>query len=235
MTREGRSPAVVGAVLAVVAVATFVAVFVVRSGGLATRSKEVTADARVMLAVVVPDMRGVATPVAITLYPAFPDGPSGELVDPATRVTVSGTSANTLRAAYPYGGGAVLAAGIAQARAVPAPYWVVVDQGAQQRAAAGSRIRVRLGHPIDVFDGTRLSSFPSGTVDVAASQLAPLMAGARLLSGAEGTSVRADVAAAVVRMLVARGADTSGVATDLSPQQLSAWLARMRPYVPAAR
>jgi hypothetical protein len=207
-----------------------VAVSSARNGGLAGRSEELPADARVMLVVVAPDLRGIATPVAVTLYPAFPSGPASEPVNPETSVTVSGTSANTLRAAYPFGGGAALSTGIGQARGIPAPYWIVVDDAALQRLATGASIPVQLDKPIDVFDGKRLSSFPSGTVDAAVWEIGPLMAGVARLSPQQAAPVRTGLAAGVLRLAVAEGADTSGVATDMTPAQLSEWLTRMRPY-----
>ena len=72
MTRKGVSPALVGVLLAVVAVGVVAGLLFARGGGSAAGRSELPADAQVMLAVVVPDVRGVATPVVISLYPAFP-------------------------------------------------------------------------------------------------------------------------------------------------------------------
>ena len=235
MSNRLSSPIAIGSILAVVAVAAVLGVTFARSGGLAARSRELPGDAHVMIAVVVPNVRGVAAPVAITLYAAFPSSADSESVDPATRATVSGTSAGTLRAVYPFGGGAALAAGVAQASAIPAPYWVVVDESDLQRLAPNATIRLHLDQPIDVFDGVRFSSFPSGTVDVPARQVPALMAGVERLSVSEAKLVRAEVASDVLQLVVAQAADTSGLTSDLTPAQLSAWLARMRAYAPASR
>ena len=148
-------------------------------------------------------------------------------------MTVSGTSANTLRAAYPYGGGQALAAGIAQARAVAEPHWVVVDGATLERLGAGTTLAVHLYRPVEVFDGTRLSSFPSGTVEVEASQVGPLMAGVARWRGVEPESVRRELAADTLSLLAAHTTNTTGVVTDLTTEQLSGWLARMRPFVSA--
>lgn len=233
--RKERLPFAIGALTALVVVVVIVAAIVVGGGGPSRRSKELPTDARVMVVVVVPDLHGVATPVAITLYPAFPSAAESEAVDPETPVTVSGTSANTLRAAYPFGGGATLSAGIAQARGIAEPYWVVIDQAGLQQLASGTTIRIHLDHPVDVFDGTRLSSFPSGTVEATPLQVAPLMAGVARLNSAEAASVRGELGAEVLRLAVANPADVSAVTTSLTPMQLSAWLERMRAYSLAGR
>ena len=147
------------------------------------------------------------------------DGHAIEFVDPATRVTVPGTSFSHLRDAYPFGGAAAVAQLLAP-RAGGRVAWVDVPEGRWVALLqAGPSVQVTLTARMDVFDGNRLASFPAGGSTVSARDVPLLLIGAERLPAAQRDGVRSSVASASLEALSQlRPAEA---ASDLSPRALA--------------
>ena len=147
------------------------------------------------------------------------DGHSVEFVDPGMHVTIPGTSFGHLRDAYPFGGAAAVAQLLAP-RAGERVAWVDVPEGRWVKLLeAGPSVQVALSARMNVFDGNRLATFPSGESTVSARDVPLLLIGAEHLPAAQRDSVRSSVATASLAAL--SQLKPAEAASDLSPQALA--------------
>jgi hypothetical protein len=182
----------------------------------------------VLLIVVSPDASGVNLPVSLTLRSASASAPGSESVDPGMPATGSGTSARTLGAAYPFGGGRAVASALGAARGVAPPHWVVLDARTMAGLGSPGPVSVDLPRPVDVFDGVNLYSFPAGAAAVPTEQLGLLMTGVSGWTVAERAAVRRQIEIEIWRRLTSPGARLDTVRTDLTTDQVRLWVQQAR-------
>lgn len=154
--------------------------------------------------------------------------PVVHLVDPDLKVTLPGTSYERLSDAYPFGGGAGVAAAYAGARGgQPLPWVVLTEPGWTGVVDAVGGVSVEVPETVNVFDGTKLYSFAPGRHTLSGAETAALLSGADFL-GSSGAKARlrervatALVAAVVERRPSLRGRVAGGqLLTSLLPDEL---------------
>lgn len=224
MPESRVSPTLIGALIAVVLVGALGGAIYLKSRPRAAEAP-LPADKPVMVAVVLPDLSGTLTPRAITLYSMTGGKLTSVTVDPDASMTVPGTSAGELSGAYLFGGGDLLARTYAASAGIADPAWVVVTGDSLAQLDGGRGMDLNLPAPVDVFDGTTLSSFPTGTVIVAASDLPKLMDGVEYLGAGDRQVVRTQLGVVALDALARSSAPLkAGVKTSMQPLQLEAWL-----------
>jgi hypothetical protein len=146
-------------------------------------------------------------------------------VDPDMRITIAGTTFDRLRDTYAFGGGPAVAQALARVQGTATlPYLVVPSQTWSNEPSGTASLDVLLPQRVDVFDGTRLTTFPQGEARVAPVDLPYLMQGVDYLGAPDRVKVRAAVADSFVRKLGKVAVAPSKVQTDLSAQGLDAFL-----------
>jgi len=224
--------ALVGGVLGLVTVAAVVWLAV--SGVLPTGAKRAQASAEgpVLVALVLPDADGVNVPRAIDLYARVNGKLTLTVVDPDQAATVSGTSARTLADAYTFGGGAALARAYTQGAGADEPAWVVVGQDAWNTLRGGAPVEIDIPAPLEVFDGSRLYSYPQGPTSVPVTEVRRVLDGVQFLSSQLRGSVRTRLGEGLAGTLEGAGAaNVSELRTNLSDEDLAAWIAILGPAV----
>jgi hypothetical protein len=215
-----RRAALIGAVLALVCIAAVTGAAVL--GNMSTGAERDSAvNGPVLIAVVLPDADGVLTLRQLDMIQRVGTTLRVTGVDPLTSATVPGTSAKTLADAFSFGGGAGVASAVGGTAGEQPQAWIVVGPAALQRLLGAKPVSFGLREEIQVFDGTELYSFPAGTAQVPAEQVARLMDGAVYLDASDRTAIRSDLGDAVVPALVAEYAQTGlGIDTNLTVEQL---------------
>lgn len=102
-----------------------------------------------------------------------------DVVDATMRVTIPGTSYETLQDAYPFGGGAAVAAAYADRKGVEIPAWLVLPEAEWMSVvdqAGGAEVEVR--ESINAYVEGSLVSIEEGKGTLTGSQLAALWASA---------------------------------------------------------
>lgn len=171
----------------------------------------------VIVALVLPDEEGVVLPRVID---RVRDGKSTS-VDPLTAARVPGTSYDVLREAYPFSGAAGLASALASDTEVR-PSYVVVDADSWEQLTGGDSVTIDVPEQIDVFDGERLYTFREGQQDVDSGEIDELLNGADYLGAPARQKIREQIGRALLAMIAESG--THGAETDLTAQELDAWL-----------
>ena len=226
--------ALIGGLLGLVAVAAVVALAM--SGVLATGAQraQASADGPVLVALVLPDATGANLPRVIDLYTRVNGKLTLTSIDPQQAATVAGTSAKTLADAYTFGGGAALVNAYAKITHTDAPAWVVVGQDAWSTLHGRAPMTVRVPAPMEVFDGSRLYSYSRSTTEVPVPEMRRVLDGAAFLSHALRQNIREQLGDSLVDSLVHAGAaHQSELRTNLSDEDLKAWLAILGPAVRA--
>ena len=190
-----------------------------------TATKASTAPQSVVVATVLPGSDDDVAPRVIDVYIDTASGWTVRSVSPSTSVEVPGTSGSTLADAYSFGGGVGLVSALAANPGIPVDAWVIVDEPAWRTLHRSGSVTVDLPADVEVFDGVRVYSFPSGNATVPADQLPQLLVGSAFLSASEDAKVRGQVGDLVGKALGTSGAEASGVLhTNLSGVALQAWL-----------
>jgi hypothetical protein len=147
-------------------------------------------------------------------------------IDPDTRVAIPGTSFDRLRDTYAFGGGAAVAAALPK----PRPAYVAVPQVVWTAAVDRSGgVTVTLPASLEVFDGSRLTSFAVGAQHLTGDGIAALLLGLSYVPAAERPDVRRQLEIGIASSLAADPSDAqAGVTSDLSPQTLRTWLSGSR-------
>ncbi len=228
--RESRlSPVVIGGLLAVLFVAG-VAGYVTWVSRTQNAGTPNSAATDVLVAIVLPDLEGVVAPRAISLYATSGGRVASITVDPGMGATVPGATSHTLSDAYLYGGGDLLASTYARVTKSATPEWIVIDGATLSRLTGGRDVQVTLSVPVEVFDGTTLSSFATGTVAVSYEELPKLMDGVAFLAPADRAYVRGRLSeAALVGLSGSSTPLSAGVRTNMRPARLAQWLAGLAP------
>ena len=224
--------ALVGGLLGLLAVAGVVTLAMSGVLGTGAQRAQASADAPVLVALVLPDAAGANLPRVIDLYTRANGKLTLTSVDPEHAATVPGTSGKTLADAYTYGGGAALAKAYAQLNHTDEPAWVVIGQDAWGALRGGAPVTIDIPAPMEVFDGRQLYSYSKGTTDVPVAQVRHVLDGADFLSRDLRRSVRAQLgdglATSLARTKTAHGVE---LRTNLSDEDLTAWLAILGPAV----
>ena len=147
-------------------------------------------------------------------------------VDPDTKVAIPGTSFDRLRDAYAFGGGAAVVAALPKPKPQPKPAYVAVPQHVWTAAVDHSRgVTVTLPASLDVFDGTRLTSFSAGEQRIQGEGIAALLMGLAHVPATDRATVRTQLERGIAASLAADAAATeAGVSSDLSRTALHGWL-----------
>ena len=99
--------------------------------------------------------------------------------------------------------------------------WIVVGPVALERLLGARRVAFALRDGVEVFDGTELYSYPAGSAQVPADEVARLMDGAAYVDESERASIRRDLGDAIVAALaVGYSAPDAGIETNLTTEQL---------------
>lgn len=149
-------------------------------------------------------------------------------VDPDTKVAIPGTSFDRLRDAYAFGGGAAVVAALPKPKPKPQPKpaYVAVPQPVWTAAVDRSRgVTVTLPASLDVFDGTRLTSFSAGEQRIQGEGIAALLMGLAHVPATDRATVRTQLERGIAASLATDAAATeAGVSSDLSRTALHGWL-----------
>ena len=226
--------ALVGGLLGLATVA--VVIWLVLSGALPTGAKRAQASAEgpVLVALVLPDADGVNVPRAIELYARMNGKLTLTAIDPDQEATVSGTSAKTLADAYTFGGGGALADAYALSGGADEPAWVVVGQDAWNALRGGAPVELNIPAPLEVFDGSRLYSYPQGPTSVPVAEVRRVLDGVQLLSSQLRRGVRMQLGDGLAETIARDGAaNVSELRTNLSDEDAAAWIAILGPTVRA--
>lgn len=208
----------IGGVLGLVCV---IAVFAAVATGVFSAAENGTAtDGPILVALVLPDADGVRTLRSLELYARKGESMRITSIDPLTEATVPGTSATNLAGAYAFGGGDGLAMAYAESADGVVPTWIAVDPDAWGKLMGSTVVKLRLDNGIDVFDGTRLYSYPAGAVSVPAGEIAQVMNGAEFVDAKERKALREGVGEVLARTLLReRASAKTGIVTNLTPDQ----------------
>lgn len=174
---------------------------------------------QVLLVAAAPDETGdvVAQVIAI----ADVSGAAPEAVDPATAVTLPGTTYATLADAYPFGGGSGVAAALARTRGGdPLPYVTLNAHALTAAVEAAGGVSLELPAEMSVFDGEELFILAKGPQELTAGEFGAVLKGAPYLSERE----RAELSAELARVTAALVADSAytDVVTDLGEDAFAA-------------
>lgn len=183
---------------------------------------------QVLLVAAAPDETGdvVAQVIAI----ADVNGAAPAAVDPATAVTLPGTTYATLADAYPFGGGSGVAAALARTRGGdPLPYVTLNAAALSAAVEAAGGVSLELPAEMSVFDGEELFILPKGSQELTAGEFGAVLKGAPYLSARQRAELDTELAR-VTAALVADSAYTD-VETDLGEDAfatLTSVLAKLR-------
>lgn len=189
-------------------------------------------DGTVLVLVLGSDVDGATVPVSLVTL-AVSDVVEADAVDPRTQVTVAGTSYDRLRDAYPFSGGAGVAAAYgASGGSEPVPFLALpADVTADLVGEAG--VTLALGEGVAAYRGGALYRLPAGRHTYRGAELGALLASVDYLADADRSLVENAVAEAVARALVrdpqalASIVEQDASATDLSPGALDALIEAM--------
>lgn len=219
---------VIGAVAALVLVAIVVVLVVGHVIPLGSASSSVS-EGPVVVGLVLPDTSGVATLRVADVYVRSTGSWTMRSVSPSTPVVVAGTGGSTLADAYSFGGGAGVARALRNQTSSRAASWVIVDEQGWDRLRAGAPLTVVLSSAIEVFDGSRLFSFPSGSSSISPTETPELLDGAAYLAATQNQKLRADVGDALASSLASQPVvAAAAVASNLRPSALEEWFRNLR-------
>jgi len=219
--RSLRVGVAIGLVLALVAAAALV-LGRDKIAELAGGTAAVRNASQVLIVAASPDDAGAVVAQII----ARVDIPTGKLVaeEPSSAVTISGTSYDTLKDAYAFGGGQGVASAYAQLHdADVLPYVAIGPQVLTAAVDAQGGVQLTLPVPMTVFDGEQLFSFAQGPVTLSGAQLAAVLKGAPYLTPAQRTVLNASLAEMYADLLgnwkngLASARDDNKISTDLAP------------------
>lgn len=175
---------------------------------------------KVLLVAVAPDDEGSTVAQAIGVLDLDTGGFSA--VSPSMKVSIPGTSYESLSDAYPFGGGAGVSEALARARGEsPLPYAVIGGEELDQAVGAAGGVSVDLPEPMSVFDGKTLYTFNAGERRLTAEQLEAVFRGAPYASAALRDRLDAELANALLQALRADPSSLDGASTDLSAEALA--------------
>ncbi|MEL7668276.1 MAG: hypothetical protein AAGU73_08780 [Actinomycetota bacterium] len=225
MARVPRSPEAARAarnvrigVIAIVVVA-LAAAALWYTGRLGTRGVSAAELERVLLVAAAPDETGDVVAQVIAIVDV--SGAAPEAVDPATAVTLPGTTYATLADAYPFGGGSGVAEALARARGGdPLPHVTLSAAALTAAVEAAGGVSLELPADMSVFDGEELFILPKGSQELTARELGAVLKGVPYLTVRERAELNAELAR-VTAALVADCAYTD-VETDLEEDAFAA-------------
>lgn len=206
--------------LAIVAVVAAVVVLFItgRLGSTGVAAEDLT---RVLMVGAAADENGDVVAQVITVGDVSESAKSLDAVNPATVVTIPGTTYDTLADAYPFGGGAGVAEALARVQGTdPLPY---VALNARALAAALERegsVRLTLPAPMSVFDGEELFTLSSGAQELSPEEVGAVFKGAPYLAQAERAELDTELAGLLASLVAETPFDQ--VDTDLSAEAYSA-------------
>ena len=180
----------------------------------------------VVVALVLPDENGVALPRVIwrgSVRSTAPGTSSSELahLDPLAPAQVPDTSYGFLRDTYSFGGGR----GLARAGAPDAisPAFLILGPEAWVELTAGGRVALDIPSQIDVYDGTRLLTFPVGTSLLSGEEVSALLNGADYLEANERAAIREQLAAYIFDSVSNHPGVPEHAETNLTSQRYERW------------
>jgi hypothetical protein len=221
----------IGAVVAVIVIGAVSAALLAGVFGPAPKASS-TVDGPVIVALVLPNEAGVQEPRVLDVYTGNASGWSVKSVSPSLPVVVSGTTGKTLADAYVFGGGAALARAYSNLGRGQVCSWVVVDSATWSALSSVAPLVVDLPRALEVFDGSRLVSFPAGRRVVAAAETGLLLNGAAYLPASQNAAVRAVVGDGLGSALATAPASARAqLRSDLRSQQLTEWLGTLKTRV----
>lgn len=208
------------AVLAIVVVAAVV-VALVATGRIGSTGVAAEDLSRVLLVGAAADENGDVVAQIVAIADVSGSAATLEPVSPAAQVTIPGTTYDTLADAYPFGGGAGVAAALARLQgADPLPYVALDARTLAAALEAEGSVKLDLPAPMSVFDGDELFTLSSGTRTLRPAEVAAVFKGAPYLAD----PVRADLDAELATLLaqLVTGTAHEDVDTDLSADAYAA-------------
>ncbi len=176
---------------------------------------------KVLLIAAAPDETGDVVAQVVAVADLSGSAHSLDAVDPATAVTLPGTTYTTLADAYPFGGGSGVAAALARTRGGdPLPYVTLNAHALTAAVEAAGGVSLELPAEMSVFDGEELFILAKGPQELTAGEFGAVLKGAPYLSERERAELSAELAQ-VTAALVADSAYTD-VVTDLGEDAFAA-------------
>ena len=227
---RARRTRVLVTALVVLVLAAAALVALIETGVIGSQGVSAEELARVALIAAAPDETGAVIAQVIVLVDVSKQPAEATYLNPATPVTITGTSFNTLADAYPFGGGAGVADAIARAGKVPgeAPAYVAVGPEALAEAVdAAGGLTFRLPADMAVFDGETLFTFRPGRRAFSAAELTAVFKGAPYLEPEERAELDEELGRAFAALLaewpdagLQQAAENADISTDISPDAL---------------
>lgn len=212
---SGLSPytkgAVVGVLIGVVLIASLISYRVLAG---------TPVSSRVLVMLALKNEQGVVVPRTLALYDRSGPEPTVEYLDPMTPALVPGTSGQTIRDAFPFGGGESVAGMVADDLDIETPDWVVVTPEVWSGLASSRTLSLDAPRRLQAFSAGRLFAYEAGRRSVPASEAAVILDAADYLSSVE----RVRVTRSVGRLLAeAFAKDAPPVETNLAPDMVGSW------------
>lgn len=207
-------------VIAILAVA-IVAAGLWYTGRLGGRGVSAEDLEKVLLIAAAPDDTGDVVAQVVAVADLSGSAHSLDAVDPATAVTLPGTTYSTLADAYPFGGGAGVAQALARAEGgEPLPYVTLSASALMAAVEAAGGVTLELPAEMSVFDGEDLFILSRGRQELTAAEFGAVLKGAPYL----GTRERGELDAELARVTAALIADSAytDVDTDLGEDAFAA-------------
>lgn len=201
-------------------IVAFLYVYLVQDGEFLQPSANVD---DVIVALVLPGEDGTVLPRTIDRYTIQDGVMRVESIDVKTQVVVPGTSYNTLRDTYSFGGAKGLAAAVSNS--TPAPSFILVDLAAFKQLASSDLITLEVPEHMEVFDGEQLYTFETGTATLDAEEVVALVKGAEYISDAARKTLLAALGAELRRLMLSSPNHFALLTTDLSADEYDVWLA----------
>lgn len=203
-----RRSVTIGAVVAVVAIAVVAVAYSLGVQG--SQDAGTDSDALLMVFECPDEDGGHVAWVALEM-----DFAEGTLTakETSAAATVAGTSASTVRDAYPFGGPGAVAAALAGGSAVPPAVGVSADAWAEL-LGEGSGVTVELPDPVNVFDGERLVQFDAGETAVDGTSACALLVASKYMDAELASQVRRAVTESTAAALLASPESLARFAED---------------------
>ncbi len=195
----------IGAAIALLVV--FAVVGLVATGTLESFVPPAATDS-VLLILVARDADG--TESAAFAYAVNTEDGRIEPVDTSVRKTIPGTSAETPAEAYPFGGGAIVAAAVADQTGGDALPWVVLPEAAwTSMVDDDGKVAVDVPSQISVFLGEDLTLLDPGAQELDGAEAAALVAGLEYVDDADRADLKSALEAELSRVVISEPARLS--------------------------
>jgi hypothetical protein len=146
-------------------------------------------------------------------------------VSPDTSVTVPGTSGDTLRDAYTFGGPAGVAAALGASRGISGVGYLAIPQSVWGPAVdRRGGVSVEIPVEMNVFDGGSMTTLRAGKQVLSGAGIAVALRGLPYIGAADQTDLRTSLEQGIASSIAGQGIDAQAMRSDMSKTVLAGWL-----------